>query len=56
MSGQFVLSLEVNTLSTELSIEYVYPLKYQGTTEYTRVVDVTVRPPSAEHLSLIVTV
>ena len=56
VSGQFVLSLEVNTLSTELSIEYVNPSKYQGTIVYTGVVDVTVRPPSAEHLSFIVTV
>ena len=32
VSGQFVLSLEVNTLSTELSIEYVVPSKYHGTT------------------------
>ena len=56
VSGQFVLSLEVNTLSTELSIEYVVPSKYQGTTVYVGAVDVTVRPLSAEHLSYIVTV
>ena len=56
VSGQFVLSLVVNTLSTELSIEYVVLSKYHGTIVYKGVVDVTVRPPSAEHLSNIITV
>ena len=44
VSGQFVLSLDENTLSTELSIEYVYPSKYQGTIVYEGVVDVTSSP------------
>ena len=56
MIGQLVGSFEVNTLSTELSIVYVTPSNYHGVTEYVGDTDVTVRPPSDEHLSFIVTV
>ena len=56
VSGQFVLSLVVNTFSTELSNEYGVPSKNQGTMVYVGAIDVTVRPPSAEHLSFIITV